>query len=262
MIKKTFVPLSERVREIIFGSLLGDGSLKIHKPYRNARFSFRHSVEQKPYFDWKKNQLKEISSQKCYWLQKADLKSYSNRPKLRYQSLASESLSELYNLTHKRGRLKIRRKWLNMLTPMSLAVWWMDDGSIISNGRKGVICTDGFDEDAVKTLAKYLQIVWDVKVNVSAIKKPQDGKKENYFRLWIRSTEELKKFLRIILPHIQVEQMLPKVILLYKDNQLLERWISEVVNLTGFSEDIVRKHIELKKNKWKAFSENDIVQTL
>jgi hypothetical protein len=253
MIKKTFVPLSNQVREIILGSILGDGSLKIHKPYRNARFSFRHSVGQKPYFDWKKNQLKEISSQKCCWLQAADLKSYSRQPKLRYQSLALESLSEIFDLTYKRGRLRIRRKWLNMLTPISLAIWWMDDGSIISNGRKGVICTDGFDEDVVKTLAKYLKKVWNVKVHVSAIKKPQDGKKQNYFRLWLRSTEELKKFLRIILPHIQTEQMLEKAILLYKDNQLLERWISEIANLTGFSEDTVRKHVKLKKNKWKAF---------
>lgn len=253
MIKKTFVPLSNRTREIILGSILGDGSLKIHKPYRNARFSFRHSVGQEPYFNWKKSQLKEISSQKCCWLQRADLKSYSRQPKLRYQSLASESLSEFYNLTHRRGKLIIRRKWLNMLTPLSLAIWWMDDGSIISNGRKGVICTEGFDKEAVKTLAKYLQKVWNVKVHISAIKKPQDGKKENYFRLWLRSTEELKKFLRIILPHIQVGQMLAKAILLYRDNQLLERWISEIEQNSNFSRETIEKYVTLKKNKWKAF---------
>lgn len=253
MIKKTFVPLSNRVREIILGSILGDGSLKIHKPYRNARFSFRHSIGQKAYFDWKKNQLKEISSQKCCWLQTIDSKSYSKQPKLRYQSLALESLSELYELTHKRGKLRIRRKWLNMLTPLSLAIWWMDDGSIISNGRKGVICTDGFDKEMAGTLAKYLQKVWNVKVHVSAVKKPQDGKKEEYFRLWLRSTEELKKFLRIILPYIQVEQMLEKVILLYKDNQLLERWISEIEKNSNFSRETTERYVTLKKNKWKVF---------
>lgn len=253
MTKKIFVPLSDRAKEIILGSLLGDGSLKIHEPYRNARFSFRHSVEQEPYFNWKKNQLKEISSQKCCWLQKADQKSYSSKPKLRYQSLALEPLSELYELTHKRGKLKVRRKWLNMLTPLSLAVWWMDDGSIISNGRKGVICTDGFDEEAVKTLAQYLNKVWNVKVHVAPVKKPRDGKREKYFRLWLRSTEELKKFLRIILPHIQTEQMLEKVILLYKDNQLLERWISEIEQNSNFSRVTIEKYVALKKNKWKNF---------
>lgn len=253
MIKKTFVPLSEQAKEVILGSLLGDGSLKIHAPYRNARFSFRHSVGQEPYFNWKKNQLKEISSQKCYWLQKADQKSYGRQPKLRYQSLALESLSELYDLTHKRGRLQIRRKWLNRLTPLSLAIWWMDDGSIISNGRKGVICTDGFDEDAVKTLAKYLQKVWSVKVHIAAVKKPQDGKKENYFRLWLRSTEELKKFLRIILPYIQVRQMLSRAILLYQDNQLQQRWISEVSFLSKFSPSDIEKAFIEKKRKWKNY---------
>ena len=253
MTKKIFVPLSNRAKEIILGSVLGDGSLKIHKPYRNARFSFRHSAVQKSYFDWKKNQLKEISSENCVWLQKADEKSFSNQHKFRYQSLAIESLTELFDLTHKRGRLKIRRKWLNMLTPLSLAVWWMDDGSIISNGRKGVICTDGFDKEAVEILVKYLQKVWGVKFHLAPVKKPRGGKKEIYFRLWLRSTEELKKFLRIILPHIQVEQMLYKVILLYKDNQLQERWISEIVKNSNFSKETIEKYVSLKKNKWKTF---------
>ena len=35
---------------IILGSLLGDGSLKIHSGYKNARFSFRHSYKQQEYF--------------------------------------------------------------------------------------------------------------------------------------------------------------------------------------------------------------------
>lgn len=253
MIRKIFVPLSEQTKEIILGSLLGDGSLKIHKSYRNARFSFRHSVKQEPYFDWKKNQLKEISSQNCVWLQKPDKDGYSNQSKLRYQSQALESLTELFDLTHKRGKFKIRRKWLNALTPLSLAVWWMDDGSIISNGRKGVICTDGFAKEDVRVLSKYLDVVWNIKVHIASVKKPKGGKKEEYFRLWLRSTEELKKFLRIILPHIEVEQMLPKAILLYKDNQLLERWISEIEEKSRFSEEIVKKYVFLKKEKWKAF---------
>lgn len=262
MKKKNFVPLSNRTKEIILGSLLGDGSLKIHKPYRNARFSFRHSIVQKPYFDWKKNQLKEISSNNCCWIQQADEKSYSNKPKLRFQSQALESLTEIFNLTCKRGKLKIRRKWLNMLSPLSLAVWWLDDGSIISNGRKGVICTDGFDEKSVKILARYLQKVWNVKSYLAPVKKPRNGKQEKYFRLWLRSAEELKKFLRIILPYIQVEQMLFKAVLLYKDNQLQQRWISEIEKSTSFSRKTIEKYISIKKNKWNSYSENDIVQPL
>ena len=250
MDKCLHVPLSNIAKEIILGSLLGDGSLKINPLYKNARFSFRHTIAQKAYFDWKVSKLSEISSGKFVWTQQAD--GFGKLPKLRYQSRAIEALTELYNLTSKGGKFNIRRKWLNCLTPLSLAVWWLDDGSIISNGRKGVICTDGFDEDAVKILAKYLEKVWQVKSTVAPIKK-LNGKKDKYYRIWLSSTSELIKFLQIILPHMEVEEMLSKVILLYKNDQLQERWISEIASHTKFSLDTIRKYVNLKKDKWQAY---------
>ena len=246
------VPLSDQTKEILLGSVLGDGSLRIHKPYKNARFSFRHSIKQKSYFVWKAKQFEEISSDKNIWLQKPD-KGFSKNFKLRYQSRALESLTNLYKIISKRGKLKINRRWLNYLTPLSLAIWWLDDGSIISNGRKGVICTDGFDEKSVKALARYLQVVWNIRTKPAIITRPRNGKQKEYWRLWIRSTSELKNFLSIILPYIKVEEMLPKVILLYHDRQLQQRWISEIVKSTNFSRTTINKYVELKKNKWKQY---------
>jgi len=248
MIKKSF--LSDRCKEIILGSLLGDGSLKIQKPYKNARFSFRHSIHQKEYFFWKVEQLKEISSESCWWKQK---KNGLGREMLRYQSLALPALTEIYNLTHKKNKLVIRRKWLNQMSPLSLAIWWLDDGSIISNGRKGVFCTDPFSYKEQKILARYLKVVWKITVHIGKIKRIRDGKEIEYYRLWLRSSEELKKFLRIILPFVKVKEMLPKVILLYKDSQLQQRWISEVSQLTGFSQEIIEKYLAEKKSKWQHF---------
>jgi len=172
--RKSF--LSDRCREIILGSLLGDGSLRIHKPYKNARFSFRHSVHQKEYFDWKVNQLREVSSQNNVWKQKAD---GFGGEKMRFQSLALESLTEIYRLTHQHDhRLVVRRKWLNLLTPLSLAVWWLDDGSIIANGRKGVLCTDPIPIEEQKLLAKYLLKVWGINVKIGKITRVRNGIKK------------------------------------------------------------------------------------
>ena len=73
-----------------------------------------------------------------------------------------------------------------------------------------------------------------------------------------------KKFLRIILPQIKVVEMLQKVLIIYKDHNLQQRWISEVSELTGFSKVIIEKYIAQKKNKWKIYkkiSENDIVRS-
>ncbi len=250
MIKTSF--LSNVSRDLILGSLLGDGSIKIHSKYKNARFSFKHSIKQKDYFFWKIKQLEEISSKKCWWKQKSG---FNENIVFRYQSNALPILSELYNLTHPKGALKIRRKWLNQLTALSLAVWWLDDGSIISNGRKGVICTDAFSEKENKLLKHYLLKVWGVKTSLGKVSRIYKGDKKIYWRLWLRSTEELKVFLRIILPYVKVQSMLPKVIVLYKNLDLQQRWISEVSNLTGFNSKIVENYLKIKKSKWKNFRE-------
>lgn len=253
MLDKT--PLSDRCREIILGSLLGDGSITIHKPYKNARFSFRHSVSQKEYFFWKVNQLKEISGRKMVWKQGKDGKDGWGGEKLRYQSRALESLTEIFNLVAKGGKKRVQRKWLNQLTPVSLAVWWMDDGSLIANSRKGVFCTDDFPDEEVKILKKYLKVVWNIETRIGKTGKSSDGRHRDYYRLYIRSTRELKKFLRIIIPHIPVKEMLPKILLLYKDSKLQQRWISDVVNFSRFSSSTVEKYLEIKRSKWKDFRE-------
>lgn len=247
-----YVPLSDRAKEIIFGSLLGDGSLKIHDTYKNARFSFRHSEAQKDYFFWKVKCLEKISSKNCVFWQKND-GGFSIRDKIRYQSLALPSLTEIYQLTHKSKKLQISRKWLNKMTALSLAIWWFDDGSLISNGRKGVFCTDGFDEKSVKTLAQYLLAVWKIRTKVAPVARKRRGKQKQYWRLWLSSTEELKKFLRLILPQTPVASVLPKIALLYNDQQLQQRWISEIKQATVFSQIEIEKSIKLKKTKWKNF---------
>lgn len=248
------MPLSDQTKEIIFGSLLGDGSLKIHKGYRNARFSFRHSESQFEYFLWKANNLNEISSSKKIFLQKND-GGFSKKNKLRYQSKALESLTEIFDLTTKHNKLRIRRKWLNQMTALSLAIWWLDDGSLISNSRKGVFCTDGFDKKSVKILAQYLDKVWDIHTHIGTVTDKREGRNKEYYRLWIRSTDELKKFLRIILPHIPVSSMLYKALLLYKDQCLQQRWISEVEKSTNFSKKIIEEKFIEKRSKWKNFRE-------
>lgn len=239
MENKIYVPLSESTRAIILGTLLGDGSLKKQKGYANARLQIRHSQTQAEYFHWKVKMLTEINGEKCIHIQKSD--GYSKNAKLHFASRALPVLTELYEETHEKNSLSIRRKWLNTMTPLSLAVWWCDDGSLIGGGRKGVFCTDGFDKKSVQVLARYLDVVWGIRTVVAPVGVKKDGRQLEYWRLWIRSTEELKKFFRIILPHIHTKQMLRKTLLRYKDPQFLQRWISEVASLTEFSEEEIRE---------------------
>lgn len=249
------VALSDRERAIIFGSLLGDGSLKLHKGYANARFSFRHSSVQSEYFHWKARELRAISADVSVFRQKPD--GWSDQEKLRFQSRALPALTTLYSYTHDQHRFRVRRRWLNDLTPLALAVWWCDDGSLVGGGRKGVICTDGFDESSVRLIARYLKIVWKVECHVGAIQRRRGSTRDRYWRLWL-GTEELKKFLRIILPHLPVSSMMYKFLLRYNDPQLQQRWISEMSALSGYAEQDIRRELQTIHGR-KRTTENDIV---
>lgn len=275
------ISLSDDCKSIIYGTLLGDGCLQKTKGYKNARLSIRHSSAQAEYFHWKVEKLQEIASSKS--VQKQKPHGFSKLDKLLFQSRSCPELTEIMSITHHKNRLLIQRRWCNHLTPLSLAIWWCDDGSIISNGRKGVLCTDGFDETSVRLLANYLQSVWGIYAHVGAIKRDrkygnysaaeQRAAQSYYYRLWF-STEELKKWLRIIMPFIPVASMLYKVILVYKDSLFQQRWISEVkLALPQFANQIDAKASMLRKMEVSSFeptqilhrsmqkhSENDIVQ--
>lgn len=244
-------PLSKNVRDIILGSLLGDGSLAINPKYKNPRFSFRHSIKQKEYFFWKVGVLKEVCGESCYWLQGSEKKPDGwGTAKYRFQSKALSSLTEIYNLTHKKvsgTKVRVTRKWLNQLSPLSLAIWWQDDGSLVSDSRQGVICTDGFSLEEIAIIHQYFKTVLDIETKVGRISNQEK------YRIWIRSSEELKKFLRIIIPHVYVKSMLYKILLTYKDSQIQERWISEVKELGNFSRFDVESALRDKKSKHKSF---------
>lgn len=250
------VPLSESARAIILGTLLGDGSLKKQKGYLNARLQFRHSAVQAEYFYWKVSKLSEINAKCPVHEQKPD--GFSRREKLHYVSCALPALTELHEATHKHNQLCIKRKWLNTLSPLSLTVWWCDDGSIIGGGRKGVLCTDGFSKQDVTTLAQYLSVVWGVSNTVAPVRRKRLGIQEEYWRIWFRSQESFKIFLRLIIPHIPTQSMLKKVFLRYKDPQLQQRWISEVISLSQFSDAEVRLAFAETQ---KQISDKDIVRS-
>ena len=224
------VSLSDSCQSILYGTLLGDGCMQKTKGYVNARLSIRHSWKQKEYFDWKAEKLQEIASPKSIQVSSASKGSYSKNKKLLFQSRALPSLTLLYDHMYKQKRLVIRRRWLNQMSPLSLAIWWCDDGSLIGGGRQGVLCTDGFDEKSVQLLARYLEKVWNIRVRVGPVRRNRkygNYSKQEYFRLWF-NTEELQKWLRLLMPHIPVPSMVYKWYLVSKNSQFQERWISEM----------------------------------
>lgn len=278
----TQIPLSMLTKQIILGGILGDGSLKIAKRYKNARYSERHSILQANYLRWKFLQLNaELNG--TLSIQEAEKSSFSKQSKIIYQSNVNEALTTLHHLTHVKNKKKIKRRWLNNLQELGLAVWWCDDGSLNTTTNQGVFCTDAFTFKELLVLVRYLEIDWNIHCKI--IENPVKNKKKEVirmdYRLRFTTFENLQAFFRIILPYIPVSEMLYKIMICFKDPESQQRWISEVkqalpqfqseieilyeMPFHRYREKVINKLLTFRDifyqtAKFQELSENDIVQ--
>lgn len=224
--------MSKECLQVLLGTLLGDGSLKINKNYANARFAMRHAVRYSNWFYWKAAKLGELASPKAVHTQPPSKGSYGKTDMLRFQTLTNAELTKIHSIVTKNNKMAIKRSWLNHLTPLALMCWWLDDGALIANWRQGCFCCEGFSKKEQEILVQYLRKVWQVKARVvpHPIKQKENGIVINaYMASRIKlGTTELKKFLRIIMPYVPCEDMIYKVCVRYADSRLQQRWISEV----------------------------------
>ena len=262
--KQQWEKLSDRVRSVLLGTIMGDASIKINKGYANARVQFRHSEKQREYFNWKRDILrKEISvdrteheNNKDTMCQLVTNPKEKGTKKWRYQSQALASLTYLNSLVSEKGKKVVKRSTLNAMTALSLAVWWQDDGSLVSGQRQGVLCTDGFTEEEVKIIVQYLRVEWGIETKAyqvregGAPKLKVDGGER--WRIRMATLGELEKFLIIIMPHVEVGIMLKKILIKYPDTERQQRWTSEIIARTKFTKEEVRRVLE---------TEDDIVHS-
>lgn len=133
--------LSKEQKDIIYGTLLGDGYL--NKRGTNVRLQLVHGPKQENYIKWKAEKLHNIITPRG--LKKNKYK--DNHSKLGYKicwdfyTETHDYLKYLYNILYPNGVKTFTKENLSLLTPLSLAVWLMDDGNL--NKRKGRVRLDG-----------------------------------------------------------------------------------------------------------------------
>lgn len=186
--KKEKLSLLPEELEVIYGGLLGDSHLR---KGRNE-INFAHSINQSEYLHWKWGKLEMISN-KIYEIDSNGFKQE------RFNSFINEKdYRHLYLLTynHHTGKKTVTRKWLNLLTPLSLAIWWMDDGclSVCKGNRYGKLCTHSFSYEEHLIIQKYFKTVWNIDIQIKLEKN-----KYYFCRL---NVENLKKLFNIIYPYI------------------------------------------------------------
>ncbi len=109
------------------GCILGDGSISKRQGRVTPYYRESHSLEQLPYLEWKRTFVEEVVPCKTYEI--FDKKLGKNF--YMFESRASKELEATYQLSQA-PVFDI----LNQLTPLGLAVWFMDDGTIYNGKNK------------------------------------------------------------------------------------------------------------------------------
>jgi recombination protein RecA len=183
--------LSEVQREIIIGTLLGDGSMRCKT---NALLEINHSVHQKGYVDWKYRHLSEL-------VRTPPKARNGNQGRTAYR-FVTRSLAELtpfYRLFYESGRKVIPEV---ALTPLTLAVWFMDDGC---RSRRAVyLNTQQFTGGAQEALLGMLRDQWSINGTLN--------KDKGYYRIRI-SVAGTAKLVELIEPYVipELSYKLPQV---------------------------------------------------
>src|SRR5690242_6373447 len=152
--------LSSQQVQLILGSLMGDGSLSPNLRGRSGtRFRMGHGAKQAAYLDWKVSLLENIEHSRTVNAKGAIFADFTPLPEL----------SELHEAVYfGDGKKHLSWDYLKSLTPLALAVWYMDDGGFTVRS-KGVqertaggtgrieICVEAMSPGSRDRLARYLQ---------------------------------------------------------------------------------------------------------
>lgn len=113
-----------------------------------------------------------------------------------YRFFSKQYFRPWRKVMYKNGRKIIPVSVLDLMSPLSLAVWYMDDGCK-KNNYSIIISTDGFSAVSLKKLRTMLQQRWFINTRIAT--KTTAGKK--YKRLTI-SSYDLVRFFELIRPYI------------------------------------------------------------
>jgi recombination protein RecA len=155
--------LSDFQWEVILGGLMGDGALSSTRSGFGARYRFGHGHKQVDYADWKASLLANLASSRSI---RADGAVFYD-----FHPLAE--LAELRKATYVGGKKTLSEEYLKQLTPLSLAIWYMDDGCYTERA-KGLqertrdgsgrieICVEALEPTSRQRLRNYLSDTWGI----------------------------------------------------------------------------------------------------
>jgi recombination protein RecA len=161
--------LSEQQWQVVLGSLMGDGNLSPNRNDRSGvRFRMGHGAKQIEYLDWKISLMGNVSCSRTTNDKGTAFADFTPLPEL----------AELQRAVYfGDGKKHLSWDYLKALTPLALAIWYMDDGgfTLRSKGLQArtaggsgrvEICVEAMGADTRERLLAYLRDTHDLEVKL------------------------------------------------------------------------------------------------
>lgn len=192
--------LSKRQKAILVGTLLGDGHLEQNG--KNVRLRVGHGLPQREYIAWKYRELKDLVRGNIRTAKIFHSKRNKYYKHLQFSTLTCSDFTEWRNIFYCQGKKIVPKNISDLLnTPLSLAVWHMDDGYKRNDCNALRLNTDTFSINDQKLLINCLKNNFGIKSKLH--------KKDRTYNIYIGS-KFAKIFCDLVKPHI-IDSLLYKV---------------------------------------------------
>ena len=184
--------------QLVLGSLMGDGNLSPNRRGRaGTRFRMGHGARQEAYLDWKVSLLENVPHSRTVNAKGAVFADFTPLPEL----------GELHEAVYfGDGKKHLSWDYLKSLTPLALAVWYMDDGSFTVRS-KGMqertaggtgrieVCVEAMSSGSQDRLACYLRDTHGLDVKLTS----RGARQVSVLQF---STAASAKFQKLIAPYV------------------------------------------------------------
>src|SRR5437899_1252739 len=154
--------------DVLRGGLMGDGALSPNQNGWAARYRFGHGVRQTGYGDWKASLFSNLRV--C--------RSTNAKGSVFFDVTPLPELRDLREEVYVGGKKVFTDDFLKELTPLALAIWYMDDGTFALRAKglqertrngsgRSEICVQAMEESTISRLAAYLSDTWGITPTVT-----------------------------------------------------------------------------------------------
>lgn len=220
-------PLSQMGRQIVMGSMMGDGFLEITHSSRHARFVTRCAEKYKDYLLWKYRHLQSVchGEPQLQMIYREDGRAYSTYS---LWTRVHSMFTRLRHYLYPEGRRIVSGKILNRLGDVGLATWVCDDGYLRLNydvtkthirSRALILHIERYNPPCCDVIRRWFKECYDVQAKLQ-VHQFSPAQQRPLLYLYINTYDAYYKIRPIIAPIIEdIPSMWAKVDFKYVEGE-------------------------------------------